>query len=60
MEWVSLLQDLYLDRLSSQISSLQEQLALYEAQYSAQCQETRAVKESLTEACLELEVHQIL
>ena len=50
------LQDLYLDRLTSQIASLEEQLALYDAQYSAQCQETKAVKENLTEASLELEV----
>lgn len=49
-------QDLYLDRLTSQIASLEEQIALYDAQYSAQCQETKAVKENLTEASLELEV----
>ena len=52
------MQDLYLDRLTSQIASLEEQLALYDAQYSAQSQETRAVKNSLTEASLELEVRQ--
>ena len=50
-------QDLYLDRLTSQIVSLEEQLSLYDAQYSAQCQETKTVKESLTEANMELEVH---
>ena len=51
------LQDLYLDRLTSQIASLEEQLALNDAQYSAQTQETKAVKENLTEANMELEVH---
>ena len=50
------MQDLYLDRLTSQISNLEEQLALSDAQYSAQCQETKAVKENLTEANMELEV----
>ena len=49
-------QDLYLDRLTSQIASLEEQIALYDAQHNAQCQETKAVKENLTEASLELEV----
>jgi len=34
----------------------EEQIALYDAQYSAQAQETKAVKESLTEATMELEV----
>ncbi|CAI8056769.1 Coiled-coil domain-containing protein 40 [Geodia barretti] len=48
-------QDLYLDRLTSQIASLDEQIALYDAQHSAQCHETKAVKENLTEASLELE-----
>ena len=49
-------QDLYLDRLTSQIASLDEQIALYDAQHSAQYHETKAVKENLTEASLELEV----
>lgn len=51
-------QDLYLDKLTSQIASLEEQLALYDAQYSAQSQETKAVKESVTEASMELEVNE--
>ena len=50
-------QDLYLDRLTGQIAGLEEQLDLCDAQYSAQCQETKTVKESLTEASMELEVH---
>ena len=49
-------QDLYLDKLTSQIAGLEEEIALHDAQYSAQCQETKAVKENLTEASLELEV----
>ena len=51
------LQDIYLDRLTRQIASLEEQLSLYDAQYTAQSQETKAVKENLTEADMELEVH---
>ena len=51
------LQDIYLDRLTRQIASLEEQLSLYDAQYSAQSQETKAVKENLTEADMELEVY---
>ena len=49
-------QDLYLERLTQQSHELEEQLALYDAQASAQLQETRAVKEALTDASMELEV----
>ena len=50
------LQDLYLDHLTSRTHSLDEQLALYDAQCSGQAQETKAIKEALTEATMELEV----
>ncbi len=50
------LQDLYLDHLTSRTHGLEEQLALYDAQCSAQTQETRAIKEALSEATMELEV----
>ncbi len=40
----------------SRTHSLEEQLALYDAQCRAQSQETRAIKEALSEAVMELEV----
>lgn len=51
-----LLQDLYLDHLTSRTHDLDEELALLEVQRSAQAQETKAVKEALTDATMELEV----
>ena len=51
------MQDLYLDKLTRQIATLEEGISLFNAQYAAQSQETKAVKESLAEASMELEVH---
>ena len=45
-----------MDRLTSRIHDLEEQIGLYEMQYKAQVQETKAVKEALAEASMELEV----
>ena len=49
-------QDLYLDCLTFQVHDLEEQLALSDVQCSAQAQETKAMKESLTDATMEVEV----
>lgn len=49
-------QDLYLEKLTSTIYKAEEQLALYGAQCDAQTQETKAIKEAVSEASLELEV----
>ena len=50
-------QDLYVDRLTEEVQRLEEQVALYKAQCTAQAQDSQAVKEALTEAAMELEVH---
>ena len=50
------MQDLYLDHLTSKAHGLEEELALLEVQRSAQAQETKAVKEALSDATMELEV----
>uniref|UniRef100_A0AAR2IL46 Coiled-coil domain containing 40 n=1 Tax=Pygocentrus nattereri TaxID=42514 RepID=A0AAR2IL46_PYGNA len=48
-------QDLYVERLVKQVEKLREQIALYEAQTLAQAEETRAAKETLAEAQLEID-----
>lgn len=45
-----------MDRLTSQVHSLDEQIALHDALCGAQAQETKALKEALSEASMELEV----
>lgn len=45
-----------MERLSGTIYKNEEQLALYGAQCDAQIQETKAIKEAVSEASLELEV----
>ena len=50
-------QDMYVDRLTEEVQRAEEQVALYRAQCSAQSQDTQAVKEALSEAAMELEVH---
>lgn len=50
------LQDLYVDRLTENVDKLREQISLYEAQFYAQGEETKAAKEALSEARLEIEV----
>ncbi|XP_077980301.1 coiled-coil domain-containing protein 40-like [Glandiceps talaboti] len=48
-------QDLYVDRLTEIVDRLKEQIALYEAQLHAQSDETKAAKEALSEARMEIE-----
>ncbi|XP_039265191.1 coiled-coil domain-containing protein 40-like isoform X1 [Styela clava] len=48
-------QDLYIDRLTERVEQLREMIAMYEAQQSAQSQETKAAKEALSEARTEIE-----
>ena len=52
----SIMQDLFVERLSSAINKHEEQLALYNAQCDIQTQETKSIKEAVSEASLELEV----
>ena len=49
-------QDLYVDRLIERVDKLKEEMAMYEAQIIAQSEETRAAKEALMEAHMEMEV----
>ncbi len=48
-------QDLYVDRLVERLDKLREEIAMYETQMSAQSQETKATREALTEAHMEIE-----
>ncbi|XP_076001592.1 coiled-coil domain-containing protein 40 [Genypterus blacodes] len=48
-------QDLYVERLTKDMERLTEQIALYDAQATAQAQETQAAKEAFSEAELEME-----
>ena len=52
-------QDLYVDRLIERVDKLKEEIAMYEAQIIAQGEETRAAKEALMEAHMEMEVCRI-
>ena len=45
-----------MNRLTEEVQRLEEDVALYGAQRAAQEQETKAVKEALSEAVMELEV----
>ena len=45
-----------MDRLTNTIHKHEEQLALYDAQCSAQALETKAIREAVNEASMELEV----
>ena len=47
---------MYLNWLTERILRLEDDVRLYSAQCGAQAQETKAVKESLAEATMELEV----
>lgn len=49
-------QDLYVDRLVEQVDKLREDIALTEAQLTAQLEETKAAREALSEASMEIEV----
>ena len=49
-------QDLYVDRLVDQVDKLKEEMAMYEAQIAVQGEESRAAKDALMEANMEMEV----
>ncbi|XP_075034039.1 coiled-coil domain-containing protein 40 [Mixophyes fleayi] len=48
-------QDMFVDRLTLEADRLREQIALYEAQISAQREDTKAVREAVSEANMEIE-----
>ncbi|KAL5017966.1 hypothetical protein ScPMuIL_003688 [Solemya velum] len=48
-------QDLFIDRLVEKVDKLKEEIAMYEAQYAAQLEETKFAKEALMEAYMEIE-----
>uniref|UniRef100_A0A8C2FQT9 Coiled-coil domain containing 40 n=1 Tax=Cyprinus carpio TaxID=7962 RepID=A0A8C2FQT9_CYPCA len=48
-------QDLYVERLIKHVEKLSEQISLYEVQIIAQTEQTKAAKEALSEAQLELD-----
>uniref|UniRef100_UPI00398EA058 coiled-coil domain-containing protein 40 isoform X2 n=1 Tax=Pristiophorus japonicus TaxID=55135 RepID=UPI00398EA058 len=47
-------QDMFVDRLVSQMDALREQIAMYEAQYAAQVEETKASRKTVAEANTEI------
>ncbi|XP_072098082.1 coiled-coil domain-containing protein 40 isoform X2 [Mobula birostris] len=47
-------QDMFVDRLVSQMDALREQIAMYEAQYKAQAEETKAARNTVAEASMEI------
>ena len=50
-------QDLFVDRLVERVDNLKEEIAMFEAQIAAQTEETKAAKEALMEAHMEIEVN---
>ncbi|NWI64273.1 CCD40 protein, partial [Todus mexicanus] len=48
-------QDLLLDRLTRKAYELQEQIALFEAQFVAQAEDTKVTRQAANEACLEVQ-----
>ncbi|XP_069386026.1 coiled-coil domain-containing protein 40-like isoform X2 [Paralichthys olivaceus] len=50
-----LMQDLYVDRLTKELERLTEQVAMYEAQTSAQAEESHAAKQAHSEVEMEME-----
>ncbi|XP_060700886.1 coiled-coil domain-containing protein 40 [Hemiscyllium ocellatum] len=48
-------QDMFVNRLVSQMDTLREQIAMYEAQYIAQVEETKAARRTVAEATMEIE-----
>ncbi|XP_067440355.1 coiled-coil domain-containing protein 40 [Thunnus thynnus] len=48
-------QDMYVERLTKDMERLTQQIAMYEAQTSAQAEETQAAKEAFSEAEMEME-----
>ncbi|NXK24288.1 CCD40 protein, partial [Arenaria interpres] len=48
-------QDLLVDRLTRQTFELQEQIALFEAQFVAQAEDTKVTRQAVNEACMEVQ-----
>ncbi|XP_074745666.1 coiled-coil domain-containing protein 40 isoform X2 [Strix uralensis] len=48
-------QDLLLDRLTRKAHELQEQIALFEAQFVAQAEDTKVTRQAVNEACTEVQ-----
>ncbi|XP_063152602.1 coiled-coil domain-containing protein 40 [Candoia aspera] len=48
-------QDLHVDRLTRRVNELEEQIALYEAQYMAQGEDTRITRQEVGEASIEIQ-----
>nr|XP_036853290.1 coiled-coil domain-containing protein 40 isoform X3 [Manis javanica] len=48
-------QDLHVDQLTTRANQLEEQIALLEAQYSAQAEDTRILRKAVSEACTEID-----
>ncbi|XP_059937657.1 coiled-coil domain-containing protein 40 [Mesoplodon densirostris] len=48
-------QDLHVDQLTTRANQLEEQIALFEAQYRAQAEDTRTLKKAVSEACMEID-----
>ena len=47
---------MYLDRLTREVQQMEERNSLLVAQWQAQAQDTKAMKEAVTEATMEMEV----
>lgn len=50
-----LLQDIYVNRLVERVDKLREDMAMYDAQLVAQTEETKAARDALNEAFMEIE-----
>ncbi|NXQ79578.1 CCD40 protein, partial [Nyctibius grandis] len=48
-------QDLLVDRLTRKAYDLQEQIALFEAQFVAQAEDTKVTRQAVNEACMEIQ-----
>ncbi|NXT44052.1 CCD40 protein, partial [Pelecanoides urinatrix] len=48
-------QDLLVDRLTRKVYDLQEQIALFEAQFVAQAEDTKVTRQAVNEACMEVQ-----
>ncbi|XP_004374423.1 coiled-coil domain-containing protein 40 [Trichechus manatus latirostris] len=48
-------QDLHVDQLTTQANQLEENIALFEAKYLAQAEDTRTLRKAVSEACMEID-----
>ncbi|XP_053424304.1 coiled-coil domain-containing protein 40 isoform X3 [Nycticebus coucang] len=48
-------QDLFVDQLTTQAKQLEDNIALFEAQYMAQAEDTRTIRKAVSEACTEID-----